>query len=379
MSKSLQKFRHEVGELRREHRNCINIMPLQTGGILTEAARQAVLEFGDGYSVCDFCSGDLHELRNPPVFEFVREVLPSFLGCDVAALTYGARDGIFAVMHSVARAGDTVLVDGNRHYSTAVAAERAGLQVVKVPHSGPPEFAVDVEQYGALIQQHRPSLLVLTYPDGNYGNLPDAKRVGEIAQENDVPYLINAAYAVGRMPINMEALGADFIVGSGHKSMASLGPSGVLGMKQKWEGCVLRRSAAYENKVVELLGCSLRGAPLVTLMASFPEVQARIKDWHAQVEKARWFSAAMEGLGFAQSGEKPHRHDLLHFETPSLYEISKRVRQRGYFLYRGLKERNIWGPQPGLARRFKVSTFASTREQLQLVVDAFREILEERS
>lgn len=375
MSGSSKNFDAKVQDLRREHSGCTNMMPLQTGGLLTEAAKQAVIEFGDGYSVCDFCSGDLHELRKPPVVEFVREVLPPFLGCEVAALTYGARDGIFAVMHSVCEEGDAVLADANHHYSTLVAAERASLHMVTVPNSGPPEYTVDVEQYVPLIEEHRPSLLVLTYPDGNYGNLPDARRLGEIAREHGVPYLVNAAYAIGRMPINMEALGADFIVGSGHKSMASLGPSGVLGMAQRWESCVLRRSAAYENKMIELLGCTLRGAPLVTLMASFPEVRARTEGWTDQVEKAQWFSTEMESLGFVQHGEKPHRHDLLHFETPSLYQISKRVRQRGYFLYKELKERRVWGPQPGLARGFKVSTFAATTEELRGVVGVFRDIL----
>ncbi|MFW6150005.1 MAG: O-phospho-L-seryl-tRNA:Cys-tRNA synthase [Chloroflexota bacterium] len=369
-------FDLKVCNLRREHSGCTNIMPLQTGGLLTEAAKRAVLEFGDGYSVCDFCSGDLHHLRKPPVTEFVHEVLPAFLGCEVAALTYGARDGVFAVMHSVCRQGDTVLVDGNYHYSTMMAAERAGLQVVTVPESGPPEHTVDLEEYVPLIERHRPSLVILTHPDGHYGNLPDARRLGEIAREHRVPYLVNAAYAIGRMPVNMEGLGADFIVGSGHKSMASLGPSGVLGMARRWESCVLRRSSVYDNKMVELLGCTLRGAPLVTLMASFPEVRDRTETWNDQVAKARWFSTEMEALGFTQHGEKPHRHDLLHFETPSLYQISRRVRQRGYFLHKELRERRVWGPQPGLTRGFKVSTFAAGREQLQDVVAAFRDILD---
>ena len=42
-SKSLQK----LSGLRREHKGLINLMALQTGGILTEAARQALVEFGD--------------------------------------------------------------------------------------------------------------------------------------------------------------------------------------------------------------------------------------------------------------------------------------------------------------------------------------------
>ena len=150
---------------------------------------------------------------------------------------------------------------------------------------------------------------------------------------------------------------------------------GVLGMKKKWEQIVLRKSTRHSNKDIELLGCTVRGVPLMTLMASFPYVKERVTDWDEQVSKAQWFSAELERLGFIQLGERPHRHDLLHFDAPALYEISKRVREKGYFLYKELKERGIWGPQPGLAKSFKVSTFAAARQQLGFVIDSFKAIL----
>ena len=374
-NKSLQK----LANLQRQHKGLINLMPLQTGGILTDAAKEALAEFGDGYSVCDFCQGSLCNVTNPPIRDFVQDLLPQFLGCEVATITHGAREAKFMVMHSLAKPGDSILVDANRHYTTFVAAERAGLNVVEVPNSGHPEFRVDVNEYAELIKKHAPKLILLTYPDGNYGNLTDAKRLGEIAQEYNIPYILNGAYAVGRMPISMDELGADFIIGSGHKSMASAGPAGVLGMKRKWEETVLRKSGRHSNKEIELLGCSIRGVPLITLMASFPYVKERINHWDEQVSKAQWFSAELEELGFKQLGEKPHRHDLLHFDAPVLYEISKRVRERGYFLYKELKERGIWGPQPGLAKSFKLSTFAADRQQLEFVTDSLKSILNKYS
>ena len=117
----------------------------------------------------------------------------------------------------------------------------------------------------------------------------------------------------------------------------------------------------------------------MTLIASFPCVKERVNNWDEQVSKALWFSAELDKLGFIQLGDKPHRHDLLHFDAPALSEISKRLRERGYFLYKELKERGIWGPQPGLARSFKLSTFAADRHPLGLVVDSFKAILNKYS
>ena len=362
-------------KLKREHKDFINLMPLQTGGILTDAAKEALVEFADGYSVCDFCNGELCRITNPPIANFVSQSLPEFLGCDVATLTYGARDAKFMVMHSLMKPGDSIIVDGNRHYSTIVAAERVGLNIVEVPNSGPPEFRIDVNEYIPLIEKHKPKLILLTYPDGNYGNLADATRLGEIARTCEIPYIVNGAYSVGRMPVKMDELGADFIVGSGHKSMAAAGPSGVLGMSRKWEDVVLRKSVIYPKKDIELIGCTLRGTVIATLIASFPYVKERVNHWDEQVQKAQWFSRELEKLGFRQMGDKPHRHDLMFFESQPLFEISKHLRERGYFLYKELKDRNIWGLQPGLTKHFKVSTFAASEDELVFVIDAFKEII----
>ncbi len=72
---------------------------------------------------------------------------------------------------------------------------------------------------------------------------------------------------------HMQEIGADPIIGGGHKSMASAGPAGVLGMKKRWEETVLRKSSTHSNKEVELLGRSIRGIPLITLMTFFPYVK----------------------------------------------------------------------------------------------------------
>lgn len=374
---SLQKY----GFIKRETLGSINIDPLQTGGLLTEAAKQALVEWGDGYSVCDFCGGVLDLIKKPPIHDFVHQTLPEFLGCDEARVTNGARESKFAIMHSVGKPGDWIVLDGLAHYSSYVAAERAGLNIKAVPHSGSPEYYLDPEGYGRAIEEvtresgKPPALALVTYPDGSYGNIPDAKKIASVCHEYDVPLLLNGAYCVGRMPVSAKEIGADFIVGSGHKSMAASGPVGVMGVSKEYAPIVLRKSTHNKVKEVELLGCTARGATVMTLMASFPEVVKRTRNWGQEVENARWFSSRLEGMGFIQRGQKPHSHDLMFFEAPRFYEISEKVKNGRYFLYRELKERNIHGIKSGLTKYFKLSTFGLGKEKLGIVVDSFEDIL----
>lgn len=366
--------------LKRSTLGMINIDPLQRGGILTPEARFALAEWGDGYSVCDFCPGNLEEIKKPPIHDFVYEDLPAFLGTDRARVTNGAREGIFAVMHALAEKNGSVVLDGNAHYTSFVAAERAGLGIATVPVSDLPEYRIDPEGYADVLEDRLNSggkvvLAVLTYPDGNYGNIVDAKNVSSICREYDVPLLLNGAYAVGRMPMNAKDLGADFIAGSGHKSMAACGPVGVLGINEPYHEAVLRTSEFYKNKEIELLGCTARGASIMTLIASFPAVRERVAEWEREVEKARWFSERMEGLGMIQMGDKPHNHDLIFFEAPVLYEISRHSKKGRFFLYKELKKRNIHGIKAGLTKYFKLSTYGLPEDDLRYVIDAFGDII----
>ena len=361
--------------LHREYVNYINLNPIQRGGILTSAAKNALEEWSDGYSVCDHCEGCLHDIKNPPIDVFTGKILPEFLDIDSVRVTNGAREGKYMVMHALCEKGDTVLLDGNAHYSTYVAAERAGLKIELVPSSGPPEYKIDANKFSERIDEVKPSLAVLTYPDGSYGNVPDAAKVGKICHDKGVPFLLNGAYSVGRMPVSAKELNADYIVASGHKSMAACGPIGLLGATKDYSEKLFRKSEKYKKKELELLGCSARGLPLITLMASFPAVVERVKKWDTEVDNALYFSAEIEKLGgIKQLGEKPHNHDLLSFESEAFYKISERHKKGRFFLYSELKDRGIVGLKAGLTKNFKVSTYGLTREELQKVIDAFSEI-----
>ena len=380
-SRTLRKLQ----QLKRQGPQDINLNPLQRGGLLYPESRQALLEWADGYSICDFCDGRLDQIKRPPIADFVHTLLPEFLDIDVVRVTHGAREGKFVVMHAICQPDDTIVIDGNAHYSTYVAAERRRLRIRAVPNTGYPGFVIRPEAYMQAIEEtirdtgKPPALVVLTYPDGSYGNLVNAKQVAEIAHAYQIPFLLNAAYAMGRMPLSARELDCDFIVGSGHKSMAASGPIGILGMKESFSARVLQRSTAAPSKEVELLGCTARGAAMVTLMASFPSVVQRVTTWEQEIVQTQWFARELEQLGLKPLGETPHHHDLLFIETPIFYQISQRHSKKRFFLYHELKQRGISGIKAGLTRNFKVSTYRLDKSDLEHVITAFKDIIEQNA
>ncbi|TDA31778.1 MAG: O-phospho-L-seryl-tRNA:Cys-tRNA synthase [Hadesarchaea archaeon] len=385
----LSRYRKLEREFGRE--GIINLNPIQRGGILTPEARRALMEFGDGYSVCDWCppkTPRLDRIEKPPIADFLED-LAEFLHLKVARVVTRCREGKFIAFSSLASPGDWVVVDSLAHYSTYLAAELAHLRVREVPHSGPPEFRISPEAYGETIERIKretgkpPALVLLTHVDSFYGNLAPAEEVGKLCREKGIPFLLNAAYTAGVMPVDGEKLGADVLVSSGHKSWAASAPTGILALGEGVAERVLRRSEirgdwsgrSFPEKELALLGCTVMGAPLVTLMASFPHVVERVRGWEEEVKKARYLVGELERIeGTRQLGERPKRHTLVQMESEGFYKVSQKHRRRGFFLYEELRERGIVGIQPGLTRHFKLNTYGLKWEEVKFVAESFLEI-----
>lgn len=389
----LEKYLNLQREFKEER--YINLHPIQRGGVLTDAARKALLEFADGYSTCDWCPpkvARLDAIERPPIAQFMQD-LAEFLCMDVARVVTRCREAQFIAFATLGEPGDYVVVDGLAHYSTYIAAELARLKVKEVPHSGHPEFKLDLDAYADKIEEVKretgklPAAVLLTHVDYLYGNLNDAAAVGKICKKYEIPFILNAAYTGGVMPIDGKKLDVDILVSSGHKSWAASAPTGILALKEELVDRVLARSKMVGDwserkfglKEYALLGCTVMGGPLISLMASFPHVVDRVEHWGEEVEKARYLIEQLERIeGTRQLGVKPKQHTLTHMESEGLYKASQAHKRRGFFLYDELKRRNIVGIQPGLTKHFKLNTYGLTKAKVEHVAKAFLEIAKDQ-
>ena len=146
-----------------------------------------------------------------------------------------------------------------------------------------------------------PVFALIDHVDYQYGNLHDVAGIAKVAHQYHVPVLCNGAYTVGTMPVDGKALGADFVVGSGHKSMAAPAPSGVLAVTAERAKEVFRTTTIegdvtgrkFGIKEPEMMGCTLMGATLVGMMASFPHVRERVKHFDRELENNRVVTEAL--------------------------------------------------------------------------------------
>ena len=125
------------------------------------------------------------------------------------------------------RAGDVILTSRNDYVSNQLMylslARRAGVRVVRAADL--PEGGVDPDAVRSCIARERPALVALTWVPTNSGLVQPVAEVGSVCREADVPYLVDACQAVGQIPVDVDAIGCDFLAATARKFLR--GPRGV--------------------------------------------------------------------------------------------------------------------------------------------------------
>jgi selenocysteine lyase/cysteine desulfurase len=124
-------------------------------------------------------------------------------------------------------AGDSILTSRADYASNQIMylslAARLGVEVVRAPDL--PTGGVDPDAVRDLVRRRRPSLVALTWVPTNSGLVQDVAAVGEVCRSAEVPYLVDACQAVGQIPVDVGAIGCDYLAATSRKFLR--GPRGI--------------------------------------------------------------------------------------------------------------------------------------------------------
>lgn len=176
----------------------------------------------------------LHALSNEVTqgFEDARETVRSYLGAastDEIIFTMGGTDAINLVAYSLGVSeigeGDEIILTEMEHHSNIVPwhflRERKGavLKWLDVDEDG----NIDLDAYRAMFTE-RTKLVAVTAQSNVLGTFTPLKDLAAIAHEHGALILIDGCQHAVHGPVDVEALGVDFYVMTGHKAY---GPTGV--------------------------------------------------------------------------------------------------------------------------------------------------------
>jgi cysteine desulfurase/selenocysteine lyase len=170
--------------------------------------------------------------RATEAYDRAREAARAYLGAAHAhevIFTRGTTEGINLVASSYGeafvQAGDEIIVTEMEHHSNLVPwqlmAERRGARIRGVPVTARGEL--DLDALGAMLGP-RTRMVAVTQLSNVIGTVNPIAAIVELAHARGVPVLVDGAQSAPRLVVDVQGLGCDFFVCSGHKMY---GPTGI--------------------------------------------------------------------------------------------------------------------------------------------------------
>ncbi len=181
--------------------------------------------------------------RATEAYEGARERVRRFLGAaDAGEIVFvrGTTEGINLIAQTFGRTrvgtGDQVLISEMEHHSNIVPwqmlceAQGAELKVAPITDRG----EIDMEALAGLIGP-KTRLIAVGHVSNALGTVNPVDAIVRLARAQDIPVVVDGAQATPHLPVDVQALGCDFYVCSGHKMYAPTGIGALWGKRQHLE------------------------------------------------------------------------------------------------------------------------------------------------
>ena len=176
-----------------------------------------------------------HTLSNRATSEFetARKTVAEFINAphtEEIIWTRGATEAINLLANAYAEthllAGDTVLVSVMEHHANIVPWQQVAIkkqaQVISVPLTS--QGQLDLVSYQQLLNQYRPKIVSITHVSNALGVINPVNEITRMAKAVGAIVVIDGAQAIAHENVDVQKIGCDFYLFSGHKCY---GPTGI--------------------------------------------------------------------------------------------------------------------------------------------------------
>ena len=137
-------------------------------------------------------------------------------------LTGSCTQGLNMAIRTLVRPGDRVVISGFEHNAVTRPLRGLGARVI-VAGRRLFDWEDTLKEFMKALDK-RPKCAVFTHVSNVFGYILPVEEMARACRRRGIPFVIDAAQSAGAVPVDFEALGADFVAMPGHKGL--LGPMG---------------------------------------------------------------------------------------------------------------------------------------------------------
>ena len=245
--------------------------------------------------------------------------------------------------------GDRILTSHAEYGSNLIAylqrARQCGVKIDVIPADS--DGVLDLDCLQSMIDQHVKLISISHIPTGG-GLINPAAEIGQIARQHGIPYLLDACQSIGQLPLDVDAIGCDFLSATGRKYLRGPRGTGLLYVAQPWisrlEPPLLDQHAAeltsptsyqirddarrFENWECFFAGKAALGQAIdYALDWGLPEIADRVGDL---ANRLRASLRAIDGITITDQGRQQCGIVTFTDQRRSADEIQKAARAAGF-------------------------------------------------
>ncbi len=232
--------------------------------------------------------------------------------------TSGTTDGVNLLANTMCRAdmlneGDEIIISHMEHHANIVPwqllcdRKKTILKVIPINDDG----EIIMDEYKKLISP-KTKLVSIVHTSNTLGTINPIKEVIDIAHDNNIPVLIDAAQAVAHQKIDVQELDCDFLVFSGHKLF---GPTGIGVMYGKAE--LLNKLPPYQGGGDMIRTVTFEGT-------TYEDIPNKFEAGTPNIVGGIGLGVAIKYLNmFSFNDISQYENELLQYATKQMLEINE--------------------------------------------------------
>lgn len=295
---------------------------------------------------------------------------------------HGTSGAIQAMIMSVVKEGDKILVPRNVHKSVTAGIILSGAMPVymqpEIDSNVGVALNVTPETVKSTLEQNRDAKAVLIINPTYYGVSTDIEKIADIVHSYDIPLIVDEAHGPhlhfnDKLPISAMDAGADICAQSTHKIIGSLTQSSMLQVREGYVDV---------NRVKTVMSLLQTTSPSYILLASLDAARMQMATEGQElldetIELAKYARTAINSIdGFFCFGEEIVGEEGAYDFDPTKITITcKDLGISGHELERILAEKYFIQPEMSdLYNILCVFSIGDTREKVDALLTALREI-----